>query len=193
MPQPRYRNVSLKPAQHRKVFNQRSSLGTRANPTQLLFHRRRRSQHHGSRGHRIRRVRTRRGTLSFPRWRRVKSPFQPLCSTCDTNTDRHCTGGNSEESAATCERTDRDYNISIRIGMLFVVLAASSIGTLLEPARKPVLTRSRCLWPHPHGDIHAGQVQPIPHRPQAIRHRRHHLNRIRPCTRLFFKIPFRPR
>ncbi|KAH7013122.1 hypothetical protein EDB80DRAFT_863096 [Ilyonectria destructans] len=40
----------------------------------------------------------------------------------------HCTGGNSEESAATCERTDRDYNISIRIGMLFVVLAASSIG-----------------------------------------------------------------
>ncbi|KAL6408276.1 hypothetical protein AUP68_08131 [Ilyonectria robusta] len=40
----------------------------------------------------------------------------------------HCTGGNSEESTATCERKDRDYNISIRIGMLFVVLAASSIG-----------------------------------------------------------------
>ncbi|CAM1505868.1 Fc.00g115050.m01.CDS01 [Cosmosporella sp. VM-42] len=39
----------------------------------------------------------------------------------------HCTGGDSEEESS-CERTDRDYDIPIRIGMLFVVLAASSIG-----------------------------------------------------------------
>ncbi|KAH7129884.1 hypothetical protein B0J13DRAFT_588137 [Dactylonectria estremocensis] len=40
----------------------------------------------------------------------------------------HCTGGSSEDSESTCERTDRDYNVKIRIGMLFVVLVASSVG-----------------------------------------------------------------
>ncbi|KAK7418444.1 high-affinity Zn(2+) transporter zrt1 [Neonectria punicea] len=40
----------------------------------------------------------------------------------------HCTGGGSEESTASCERTDREYKIPIRIGMLFVVLVASSVG-----------------------------------------------------------------
>lgn len=103
---------------------------TRANQAQLLLHRRRRSQHHCSRGHRIWRVRSRRGTLPLPRWRRVKPPFNTRIPLVGTDTHRHCTGGNSEESTATCERKDRDYNVSIRIGMLFVVLAASSIGTL---------------------------------------------------------------
>ncbi|KAH6886234.1 ZIP zinc transporter-domain-containing protein [Thelonectria olida] len=50
---------------------------------------------------------------------------------CHSHGDEtHCTGGSSEESesSASCERTDRDYKIPIRIGMLFVVLVASSIG-----------------------------------------------------------------
>ncbi|KAF5625662.1 zinc-regulated transporter 1 [Fusarium sp. NRRL 52700] len=41
----------------------------------------------------------------------------------------HCVGGGSEESdERDCGRKDRDYKIGIRIGMLFVVLLASSIG-----------------------------------------------------------------
>ncbi|KAH6636142.1 hypothetical protein F5144DRAFT_488146 [Chaetomium tenue] len=40
----------------------------------------------------------------------------------------HCVGGNVDESASRCERIDRDYNIPLRIGALFVVLIASSIG-----------------------------------------------------------------
>ena len=40
--------------------------------------------------------------------------------------DRHCTGGSSE--TATCERVNRDYNIRLRIGLLFVMLVTSAIG-----------------------------------------------------------------
>ncbi|KAM5356831.1 hypothetical protein ACJ41O_003477 [Fusarium nematophilum] len=42
----------------------------------------------------------------------------------------HCVGAGESESGGTrnCERTDRDYKVGIRIGMLFVVLVASSIG-----------------------------------------------------------------
>ncbi|KAM0211342.1 hypothetical protein ACHAQI_005298 [Fusarium lateritium] len=43
----------------------------------------------------------------------------------------HCVGGShgSEgEGAPSCGRKDRDYKIGIRIGMLFVVLVASSVG-----------------------------------------------------------------
>ncbi|EAQ91383.1 hypothetical protein CHGG_03318 [Chaetomium globosum CBS 148.51] len=40
----------------------------------------------------------------------------------------HCVGGNVDESASRCERIDRDYNIPLRIGALFVVLIATSIG-----------------------------------------------------------------
>lgn len=41
----------------------------------------------------------------------------------------HCTGGDEhEEESATCERTDRDYNIRLRVGLLFAMLATSSIG-----------------------------------------------------------------
>lgn len=38
----------------------------------------------------------------------------------------HCTGGS--ESAATCERKDRDYNVKLRIGLLFVILFTSGIA-----------------------------------------------------------------
>ncbi|ORY18251.1 ZIP zinc transporter-domain-containing protein [Clohesyomyces aquaticus] len=36
----------------------------------------------------------------------------------------HCTGG----AEATCKRTDREYNVPLRIGLLFVILATSVIG-----------------------------------------------------------------
>lgn len=40
-----------------------------------------------------------------------------------------CTGGDEHEAvSATCERTDRNYNIRLRVGLLFAMLATSSIG-----------------------------------------------------------------
>ena len=44
----------------------------------------------------------------------------------DTNRCRHCTGG--VEAAQTCARVERDYNIKLRVGLLFAMLATSSIG-----------------------------------------------------------------
>lgn len=38
----------------------------------------------------------------------------------------HCVGGDEEQA---CERVDRDYNIPLRIGLLFVILATSAIGS----------------------------------------------------------------
>ncbi|KAK4244241.1 hypothetical protein C7999DRAFT_17479 [Corynascus novoguineensis] len=38
----------------------------------------------------------------------------------------HCTGGSEEEQS--CARVERDYNIRLRVGLLFVMLATSSIG-----------------------------------------------------------------
>ncbi len=46
---------------------------------------------------------------------------------CDTDLPRHCTGGSSS-SAQSCARVDRDYNIRLRVGLLFVMLVTSSIG-----------------------------------------------------------------
>ncbi|TGO48956.1 hypothetical protein BOTNAR_0451g00010 [Botryotinia narcissicola] len=37
----------------------------------------------------------------------------------------HCVGGSA---AVTCERKDRDYNVKLRIGLLFVILCTSAIG-----------------------------------------------------------------
>lgn len=42
----------------------------------------------------------------------------------------HCVGENeSEDSGDFCERIDRDYNIRLRIGLLFVILATSALGS----------------------------------------------------------------
>ncbi|KAF2023856.1 Zinc/iron permease [Setomelanomma holmii] len=46
---------------------------------------------------------------------------------------RHCTGGSSEK--ITCDVTPRDYNIPLRIGLLFVILVTSAIGVFV-----PILT-----------------------------------------------------
>lgn len=40
----------------------------------------------------------------------------------------HCVGADGKEVAKTCERIDRDYNIKLRVGLLFVMLVTSSIG-----------------------------------------------------------------
>ncbi|CCC06317.1 hypothetical protein SMACR_00532 [Sordaria macrospora] len=41
----------------------------------------------------------------------------------------HCTGGDEhEDESSTCDRQDRDYNIRLRVGLLFAMLATSSIG-----------------------------------------------------------------
>lgn len=42
--------------------------------------------------------------------------------------DRHCTGHSSEGGQRNCSRVERDYNIRLRIGLLFVMLVTSSIG-----------------------------------------------------------------
>jgi hypothetical protein len=64
----------------------------------------------------------------------------PRCETdhCATTTLRHCVGADeSEDSSASCERIERDYNIGLRIGMLFVVLASSSLGTEQDSKLSP--------------------------------------------------------
>jgi zinc transporter 1/2/3 len=47
---------------------------------------------------------------------------------------RHCVGGGGSE-AKSCNATDRDYNIPLRVGLLFVILVTSAIGVFT-----PVLT-----------------------------------------------------
>ncbi|KAI1865069.1 uncharacterized protein JN550_008615 [Neoarthrinium moseri] len=53
----------------------------------------------------------------------------------------HCVGAEGEHgsSAATCTRQSRDYNIPLRIGLLFVILVTSFIGVAGPIFLKPVL------------------------------------------------------
>lgn len=41
---------------------------------------------------------------------------------------RHCTGGSEVEQKNSCDATPRDYNIPLRVGLLFVILTTSAIG-----------------------------------------------------------------
>lgn len=45
---------------------------------------------------------------------------------------RHCVGGSKD---VTCDATDRDYNMPLRVGLLFVILVTSAFGVFL-----PILT-----------------------------------------------------
>jgi zinc transporter 1/2/3 len=47
---------------------------------------------------------------------------------------RHCVGGSGEDERS-CDATTRDYNIPLRTGLLFVILATSAFGVFL-----PILT-----------------------------------------------------
>lgn len=61
-----------------------------------------------------------------------------------TNLTRHCVGGSGEEEEHSCERVDRDYNIRLRVGLLFVMLVTSSIGVFT-----PILVASYVSPSHP--------------------------------------------
>ncbi|MBE3047223.1 hypothetical protein IMZ48_32810 [Candidatus Bathyarchaeota archaeon] len=50
-----------------------------------------------------------------------------------TDLDRHCVAageeeGASEGGAAQCDKVDRDYDVKLRIGLIFAVLATSAVG-----------------------------------------------------------------
>jgi zinc transporter 1/2/3 len=54
-----------------------------------------------------------------------------------TSLSRHCVGGGSGSSSEerTCNAPDRDYNIPLRVGLLFVILFTSAFGVFM-----PILT-----------------------------------------------------
>lgn len=42
---------------------------------------------------------------------------------------RHCTGGDEEsQTGPVCDTPNREYNVNLRVGLLFVILATSAIG-----------------------------------------------------------------
>lgn len=41
--------------------------------------------------------------------------------------NRHCVGAGGEE-VASCDKVARDYNIPLRIGAVFIILATGSLG-----------------------------------------------------------------
>lgn len=43
----------------------------------------------------------------------------------------HCVGGDESETAPSCEKVEREYNIPLRVGFLFVVLVTSGLGKIL--------------------------------------------------------------
>lgn len=43
----------------------------------------------------------------------------------------HCTGGHGEAAEQSCAKVDRHYNIPLRIGAIFIVLATSAIAVFL--------------------------------------------------------------
>lgn len=95
---------------------------------------------------------------------------------------RHCVGGSSE--ASTCERKDRDYNIGLRIGLIFPMLAGSAIGEhsklCCDGSR---LIRSSCLRTHASQEPASHEhIEHIVHHHQAIRYRRHYCDSFRSCT-----------
>ncbi|KAK3304112.1 ZIP zinc transporter [Chaetomium strumarium] len=53
----------------------------------------------------------------------------------------HCVGGGSDshESKRSCSRTDRDYNIPVRIGLLFAILVTSFVGVVIPIVLDPLL------------------------------------------------------
>ncbi|KAF2114280.1 ZIP zinc transporter-domain-containing protein [Lophiotrema nucula] len=53
----------------------------------------------------------------------------------------HCVGASETEGERQCGRTDRNYNVPLRVGLLFVILGTSAIGVF-----GPVLTASFTRW-----------------------------------------------
>lgn len=62
------------------------------------------------------------------------------------NSCRHCTGGSK---TTTCARKDRNYDLGLRIGLIFPMLVASALGKLIDPFLESLkLTISSRLCPH---------------------------------------------
>jgi hypothetical protein len=60
---------------------------------------------------------------------RVSSKLQPpIARSTTTDPLRHCVGGHEETQ---CTREDREYNVPLRVGLLFVILVTSAIGVFL--------------------------------------------------------------
>ncbi|KAI0199576.1 hypothetical protein F4808DRAFT_432158 [Astrocystis sublimbata] len=51
----------------------------------------------------------------------------------------HCVGDHSSKGQVQCTRRDRDYNIPLRIGLVFAMLATSFVGVALPIFLKPLL------------------------------------------------------
>ncbi|KLU86022.1 zinc/iron transporter [Magnaporthiopsis poae ATCC 64411] len=43
----------------------------------------------------------------------------------------HCTGGSEAEEENSCEKVNRDYNIPLRVGLIFVIMATSAFGVFM--------------------------------------------------------------
>jgi zinc transporter 1/2/3 len=52
-----------------------------------------------------------------------------------TPINRHCVGGSGSGEQRNCNAPDREYNIPLRVGLLFVILVTSAAGVFL-----PILT-----------------------------------------------------
>lgn len=48
---------------------------------------------------------------------------------------RHCVDANGNTVEGSCSRPERDYNVGLRVGLLFVILVTSALGVLA-----PILT-----------------------------------------------------
>ncbi|KAK3984551.1 hypothetical protein QBC44DRAFT_353586 [Cladorrhinum sp. PSN332] len=54
---------------------------------------------------------------------------EPLEENCHFHAGvEHCVGGAREQDLPTCDRIDRDYNVPLRIGLLFAILVTSTLG-----------------------------------------------------------------
>ncbi|KAF2135044.1 Zip-domain-containing protein [Dothidotthia symphoricarpi CBS 119687] len=59
----------------------------------------------------------------------------------------HCVGG-SESEESNCDATDRNYNIGLRVGLLFVILTTSAIGVFIPiiTTRFKILSKNNIIF-----------------------------------------------
>lgn len=57
----------------------------------------------------------------------------------------HCVGDNEKETAPSCNAPNRDYNIGLRVGLLFVIMATSALGVFGPILLHQVLPRKLSL------------------------------------------------
>lgn len=77
---------------------------------------------------------------STSRTSRIRVPASSL-----TPAFRHCVGPSGQDGPRNCERTDRDYNIPLRVGLLFAILATSALGKSRQPSSRTG-SRATLTW-----------------------------------------------